>query len=235
MDFGRNSSAIQVANPAAGHSSYIDEKAQNWGGVEPDILHYLSDINQLEAFADKAANAEQLALLLEPFLDNAQKYFEAMQKLADGQVTWTELRKQFGSKVANAIARIRKLNVEFGSEMELLDAKDRATMLKIEAKRQNGLTEIASELTGDLQAELWRHQNKMESIANRGEVAEKRQSIQSSLRAKRQELLARASVGSNLGIQDKIPVAISQPAVANSVSATGTARGFTGWFQGLFN
>jgi len=75
----------------------------------------------------------------------------------------------------------------------------------------------------------------MESIANRGEVASKRQSIQSSLRAKRQELLARASVGSNLGIQDKIPVAIAQPSIANSVSATGTARGFTGWFQGLFN
>ena len=236
MDFGRNNNGrLAIANPAAGHSPHVDEKASDWGGVEADILYYLSDVNQLEAFADKAANAEQLALLLEPFLDNAQKYFEAMQKLADGQVTWTELRKQFGSKVAQAIAKIRKLNAEFGSEMELLDAKDRSAMLKIEAKRQNGLAEIASELTGDLQAELWRHENKMEAIANRSEVAEKRQSIQESLRAKRQELLSRATVGSDQGIQEKIPVIIGSSTTSNSVSATGTARGFGGWFANLIN
>ena len=236
MDFGRNNSSLAIANPAAGHSRHIDEKASDWGGVDADILSYLSDVNQLEAFADKAANAEQLALLLEPFLDNARTYFEAMGKIADGQVTWTELRKQFGSKVANAIAKIRKLNAEFGSEMELLDAKDRATMLKIEAKRQNGLAEIASELTGDLQAELWRHENKMEAIANRGAVAEKRQSIQSELRAKRKELLDRATNGTNQGVQDKIPVLVGgQSNPSNSVSATGTARGFGGWFANLIN
>jgi hypothetical protein len=88
--------------------------------------------------------------------------------------------------------------------MEQLDAKDRAAMLKIETKRQHGLAEIASELTGDLQAELWRHENKMEAIANRGEVAEKRQTIQESLRFKRQKLLSRATVGSDKGIQEKI-------------------------------
>ena len=235
MDFGRNTSAIAIANPAAGHSPHIDEKASDWGGVESDILYYLSDVNRLEEFADKATNAEQLALLLDPFLENARTYFEAMQKLADGQVTWTELRKQFGSKVANAIAKIRKLNAEFGSEMELLDAKDRAAMLKIEAKRQNGLTEIAHDLTQDLQAEMWRHQNKMEAISNKGVVAEQRQSIQSGLRAKRQELLNRATVGSNLGIQDKIPVAIAQSTASNGVSATGTPRGFGGWFANLIN
>lgn len=236
MDFGRNNSSLAIANPAAGHSPHVDEKASDWGGVDADILSYLSDVNQLEAFADKAANAEQLALLLEPFLDNARTYFEEMGKIADGQVTWTELRKQFGSKVANAIAKIRKLNAEFGSEMELLDAKDRATMLKIEAKRQNGLAEIASELTGDLQAELWRHENKMEAIANRGAVAEKRQSIQSELRAKRKELLDRATNGTNQGVQDKIPVLVGgQSNPSNSVSATGTARGFGGWFANLIN
>jgi hypothetical protein len=236
MDFGRSNSGAIIANPAAGHSPHIDEKASDWGGVEADILYYLSDVNQLEAFADKAANAEQLALVLEPFLDNARTYFEAMQKLADGQVTWTELRKQFGSKVANAIAKIRKLNAEFGSEMELLDAKDRATMLKIENKRQNSLQEVASELMGDLQAELWRHQNKMAAIENRGVVAEQRQSIQAGLREKRQALLNRATVGTNQGIRDQIPVAIAAgQAPTNSVSATGTARGFGGWFANLIN
>ena len=239
MDFGRtnnsDSSAITITNPAIGHSGYIDEKAQAWGGVEGDILYYLSDISRLEEFADKAANAEQLSLLLEPFLDNAEKYFEAMQKLADGQVTWTELRKQFGSKVANAIAKIRKLNAEFGSEMELLDAKDRAAMLRIEAKRQNGLAEIGSELAGDLQAEMWRHQNKMDAIANRGVVAEQRQSIQSALREKRQQLLNRATLGTNQGIRDQIPVSIAAgQSTTQSVSATSKPRGFGGWFGQFF-
>lgn len=240
MDFGRNnnsdSSAIVISNPAIGHSGYIDEKAQAWGGVEADILYYLSDVNRLEEFADKAANAEQLSLLLEPFLDNAEKYFEAMEKLAAGQVTWTELRSKFGGKVANAIAKIRKLNAEFGSEMELLDAKDRAAMLRIEAKRQNGLAEIGSELAGDLQAEMWRHQNKMDAIANRGVVAEQRQSIQLGLREKRQQLLNRATLGTNQGIRDQIPVAIATGQSASiGVSATGKPRGFGGWFGQFFN
>jgi hypothetical protein len=42
----------------------------------------LSDVNKLEAMADKAANAEQLALVLEPFLDNAETYLEALGKIA---------------------------------------------------------------------------------------------------------------------------------------------------------
>lgn len=230
MDFGRNdSSSSAIRNPAAGHSPYIDEKAGDWADTEADILSYLSDVTKLEAIADKAANAEQLALVLEPFLDNAETYLEALGKIADGQVTWTEIRKKFGSKVGNAIAKIRKLNAEFGSEMEQLDAKDRAAMLKIETKRQHGLAEIASELTGDLQAELWRHENKMEAIANRGEVAEKRQTIQESLRERRQKLLSRATVGSDKGIQEKIPVTIGSASLSNSVSATGTALGFGGW------
>lgn len=236
MDFGRNdSSSSAIRNPAAGHSHYIDEKAGDWADTEADILSYLSDVTKLEAMADKAANAEQLALVLEPFLDNAETYLEALGKIADGQVTWTEIRKKFGSKVGNAIAKIRKLNAEFGSEMEQLDAKDRAAMLKIETKRQHGLAEIASELTGDLQAELWRHENKMEAIANRGEVAEKRQTIQESLRERRQKLLSRATVGSDKGIQEKIPVTIGKASLSNSVSATGTALGFGGWFANVMN
>lgn len=235
MDFGRGNSSAIIANPAAGHSPHIDEKASDWGGVEADILYYLSDVNRLEEFADKAANAEQLALVLEPFLDNARTYFEAMQKIANGQATWTELRKEFGSKVANAIAKIRKLNAEFGSEMEQLDAKDRAAMLKIEATRQNKLKEIGAELLGDLQAEYWRHQNKMAAIGSRETVAEQRQSIQAALREKRQQLLNRATNGSNQGIRDQIPVAIAAgQAPANSVSASGKPRGF-GWFDNLFN
>jgi hypothetical protein len=235
MDFGRDNSSIAIKNPAAGHSPYIDEKAEDWGDVEADILAYLSDVNKLEAMADKASNAEQLALVLEPFLDNATTYLEAMGKIADGQVTWAEIRKKFGSKVANAITKIRKLNAEFGSSMEQLDARDRAAMLKIDTKRQHGLAEIASELVGDLQAELWRHENKMEAIANRGEVASKRQTIQESLKEKRQKLLSRATVGSDKGTQEKIPVVIGKANLSSSVSATGTPRGFGGWFANVMN
>jgi hypothetical protein len=237
MDFGRNNSSAVILNPAAGHSPHIDEKVSQWGGVETDILSYLSDVTKLEAFADKAANAEQLALVLEPFLDNARTYFEAMTKLADGQATWTEIKKQFGSKVANAIAKIRKLNAEFGSEMELLDARDRSTMLKIEDRRQKGLAEIAHELTQDLQAQLWQHENKIAAISSKGEVAQKRQSIQKGLQTKRQELLLRARSGTNQGVLDKVPVLVSgnpRSGDSNSVSATGKVRDFS-WFSNLMN
>ena len=89
-----------IRNPVLGHSSHIDEKAQNWGGFSADILSYLSDINKLEQFADCANNAQELSDRLEPFLDNAKVIFEAMEKLTKGQLTWTELRKQYGSHVA---------------------------------------------------------------------------------------------------------------------------------------
>jgi hypothetical protein len=237
MDFGRNNSLAVIINPAAGHSPHIDEKVLQWGNVETDILSYLSDVTKLEAFADKAANAEQLVLVLEPFLDNARTYFEAITKLVDGQVTWTELRKQFGSKVASAITKIRKMNAEFGSEMELLDARDRSTMLKIEDRRQKRLAEIAHELTQDLQAQLWQHETKIAAISSKGEVAQKRQSIQQGLQASRQRLLDKARNGTNQGIQDKVPVLVSgnaQSGVSNSVSATGKVRDFS-WFSNLIN
>lgn len=234
MDFG-------IKNPAMGHSSHIDEKALAWGSVDADILAYLSDVSKLEQFADMAQNADQLAQYLDPFLENASKYLEAMQKLADGQVTWTELRKQFGSKVANAIAKIRKLNAEFDAEMQKVDAQDRADLLRIEQKRKNALTEIAAQLHQDLQAELWRHENKISSIESRHQVSEQRQTIQEGLRARRQELLARARYGSRAlnphqEQPETIPVSVaSSGAPASSVSASGTVRGFGNWWTNFWD
>lgn len=234
MDFG-------IKNPAMGHSSHVDEKALAWGSVDADILAYLSDVSKLEQFADMAQNADQLAQYLDPFLENASKYLEAMQKLADGQVTWTELRKQFGSKVANAIAKIRKLNAEFDAEMQKVDAQDRADLLRIEQKRKNALTEIATQLHQDLQAELWRHENKISSIESRHQVSEQRQTIQEGLRARRQELLARARYGSRAlnphqEQPETIPVSVaSTSAPASSVSASGTVRGFGNWWTNFWD
>src|SRR5689334_19359129 len=119
MDFG-------IRNPLLGHSSHIDEKSQQWGGFNADILTYLSDINTLEQFADYANNANELKERLAPFLDNAKTAFETWEKLSEGQITWTELRKKYGVHIANAIAKIRKLNSEFDSEMSVIDAQDRA-------------------------------------------------------------------------------------------------------------
>jgi hypothetical protein len=234
MDFG-------IKNPVMGHSSHIDEKSLAWGSVDADILAYLSDVSKLEQFADMAQNADQLAQYLDPFLENASKYLEAMQKLADGQVTWTELRKQFSSKVANAIAKIRKLNAEFDAEMQKVDAQDRADLLRIEQKRKNALTEIATQLHQDLQAELWRHENKMSSIESRHQVSEQRQTIQSGLRARRQELLARARYGSRAlnphqEQPETIPVSVAASTTpASSVSASGTVRGFGNWWTNFWD
>ena len=70
---------FNIRNPVAGHSSHIDEKAQAWGGFDPDIYTYLCDVNRLEQFADYANNTQELAERLEPFLDNAKVAFEALE------------------------------------------------------------------------------------------------------------------------------------------------------------
>lgn len=220
-----------IRNPVMGHASHIDEKAQTWGGFSADILSYLSDINKLEQFADYANNAQELSDRLEPFLDNAKVVFEAMEKLTKGQVTWTELRKQYGSHVATAIAKIRKLNSEFDSEMSRVDAQDRADLLRIDQKRKHALAEVAAQLHHDLQAELWRHENKISSIENRQTVQAQRQAITTVLREKRQQLLARARYGTralepNSSPQDVIPFQAQNSAPTSSVSATGTVRGW---------
>lgn len=223
MDFG-------IRNPLLGHSSHIDEKSQQWGGFDADILTYLSDINTLEQFADYANNANELKERLAPFLDNAKTAFEAWEKLSEGQITWTELRKKYGVHIANAIAKIRKLNSEFDSEMSIIDAQDRADLTRIEQKRTTALTEIATQLHHDLEAELWRHQNKISTIENRQAVQMERQTIQTGLREQRQLLLNRVRYGSRAlnpqqQPQEVIPV-VTQKATAptSSVSATSTVR-----------
>jgi hypothetical protein len=182
-------------NPTFGYSEKIDEKAREWGGVEENILNYLCDVNNLEQFADMANDSDQMASYLDPFLANAEKYFDAMEKMSDGQVKWSELRKQFGAKVASSIAKIRKLDSEFGFEMERVDAQDRSDQTRIETKRQNALREIATTLQHDLQAELFRHQNKIGDITSREKVQAQRQEIASSVREKRQALMQRVKHG----------------------------------------
>jgi len=220
MDFG-------IRNPTTGHSSHIDEKALAWGGFDGDLLAYLSNIEYLEAFADMAQNSAQLAECLDPFLENAAKHIEAMTKLVDGQVTWAELRKQFGSKVAIAIQRIRKLNADFDAEMQTIDARDRADLLKVNQKREHSLAEVAAQLHTDLEAEIFRHQSKLGDINARQTVQAERQSIQQGLREKRQALLNRARFGSQVGAQSQIPVQLQDRRnPASSVSASGTVRGW---------
>jgi hypothetical protein len=190
---------FRIINPAFGYSEHIDEKARQWGGVEENILDYLCDVTNLEKFADMAHDSDQIASYIDPFLSNAEKYFDAMEKMSDGQVKWTELRKKFSSKVADSLAKIRKLDSEFGAGMELIDAQDRSDRTRLEAKRKNALTEIATTLQHDLQAELFRHQNKIADTTSREKVQSKRQEIQQSVREKRQSLLQRVKLGSRGG------------------------------------
>jgi len=197
---------FRVINPTFGWSGNIDEKSREWGGVEENILNYLCDVNHLEQFADMANDTDQLASYIDPFLQNAEKYFDGMEKLADGQVKWSELRKQFNGKVAGAIAKIRKLDAEFGSDMESINAQDSSDLLRIETKRQNSLKEIAGSLKHDLQAELFRHQNRMNDINNRQQVQTERQEIQKAVREKRASLMQRAKFGTRDGLNEQIKI-----------------------------
>jgi hypothetical protein len=186
---------FRIINPAFGYSEKIDEKGREWGGVEENILNYLCDVTNLEKFADMANDSDQMASYLDPFLDNAEKYFEAMENISDGQVKWSELRKKFGAKVAGSIAKIRKLDSEFVAGMEVIDAQDRSDQARIEAKRQHALREIATTLQHDLQAELFRHQNKIGDITSREKVQAERQALQTIVREKRQALMSRVKHG----------------------------------------
>ncbi|MBD3886543.1 hypothetical protein IFO70_33255 [Phormidium tenue FACHB-886] len=231
MDYGTS----LIRNPAAAHSGMVDAKATEWGGVDADILSYLSDVQKLEEFANAANDAEQLASYIEPFLENARTYFESMAQVAEGQVEWTELRKKFSGTVAKSIAKIRKVNAEFGSEMEVIDAQDRATMLKIEAKRKNAIAEVAADLNHALQLEMFKHQNKISSMELRQQASTERQQIQANLRAQRQALLNRVRNGSrglNAAPADRIPVTIQQG--GNTTSTSISASGQPGFWQRLW-
>jgi hypothetical protein len=235
MDYG----TTLIKNVTAAHSPAIDAKAQEWGNVDTDILSYLSDVSRLEQFANAAQDAEQMAGYIEPFLENARTYFESMQKVSEGQVEWTELRKKFGSTVAKSIAKIRKLNAEFGSEMETIDAQDRANLLKIEQKRNHAIAEVAAELNHALQMEVFRHQNKISAIELRDKANQQRQTLQQSLREKRQELMQRVRYGNRLNAApgDRIPVAIHQSGSSpqSGVSATGQPGFWGRLWNGLGN
>jgi len=197
---------FRIVNPSFGYANKIDAKSREWGGLEENILSYLCDVSNLEKFADMANDTEQLASYIDPFLANAEKYIDGMDKLADGQVKWSELRKQFSSKVAGAISKIRKLDSEFGSDIERIDAQDRSDMTRIEAKRRNSLTEIATTLKHDLQAELFRHQNKITDITNRQQIQSERQALTTTVREKRAALMQRVKFGGRDGLNEQINV-----------------------------
>ncbi|BAY95976.1 MULTISPECIES: hypothetical protein [unclassified Tolypothrix] len=210
-----------IKNSSAVHSKAIDSRAKDWGDVEADILHYLGDVSRLEEFANRANGAEQLAQYVEPFLANAQKYLESLAKVNQGQVTWTDLRKQFSSKVAQGIAKIRQVNAQFDSEMAVLDARDRAAITKIEQKRRNTLTEIASDLNQDLQIEFYRHTKQLQTIESKQATYETRQSIQSNLQQQRKQLLERIRYGSFTQQSEQIPVEVATNQPKSNWSAFG--------------
>ncbi|NET03076.1 MAG: hypothetical protein F6K61_21525 [Sphaerospermopsis sp. SIO1G1] len=186
---------FKIINPTFGYSGDIDEKSKEWIGTEENILSYLCDVNNLEKFADLANDSDQIATYIDPFLANAEKYFSAMEKMSDGQVKWTELRGKLGQKVADSIAKIRKLDSGFGFDMERIDAIDKSDQARLKAKRENTLSEIATSLEHDLKVEMFRYQSKIADITSRQTVKQERQAIQQSIREKRQLLTARVKYG----------------------------------------
>lgn len=235
MDLG-----TPIRNPAAGHSSFIDEKALEWGGVNADILYYLQSVDTLQSFADLSQNAEDLADRSDAFLENAKVLLSSLGKIAESQKTWTELRKEYGSTVANAISSIRNLNASFGVEMEKLDARDRATMTKLKQKRDNALVEIATDLNRSLEAENQRHLLQLQNAEDRQKVTEERKQITSTFQEKRKALMDRVRNGSRAlnpssePLAD-IPVSVHTPQAHQSTSnATGTPGGWGQRFQNFW-
>lgn len=191
MDFGK----IAIANPVHGHSGSVDSRALQWGGFKSDIVEYLSDIKNLESFADAANNADELSQRVDPFLENAEKMMTALGNISQGQVKYTDMKAKYGSSIAEAIRSIRKTNAEFDATLEAIDAQDKATIAKIQQKRQHKLTEIGTQLSQDLNAELFRHKEAIANITNRQAMQTQRQTASSNLREQRQALMHRAKYG----------------------------------------
>ena len=123
--------------------------------------------------------------------------------------------------------------------METIDAQDRANLLKIEQKRKHAIAEVAAELNHALQMEVFRHQNKISAIELRDKANQQRQTLQQSLREKRQELMQRVRYGNRLNAApgDRIPVAIHQSSSSpqSGVSATGQPGFWGRLWNGLGN
>lgn len=231
MDFGK----IAIANPVHGHSGFIDSRVAQWGGFKSDIVEYLSDIKNLEAFADAANNADELSQRVEPFLTNAEKMMEALGNISEGQVKYTELKAKYGNKIAESIRSIRKTNAEFDATMETIDAQDKAAIAKIQQKRQHKLAEIGTQLSQDLNAELFRHKEAISNINNRQAMQTERQTASSNLREQRQALMQRAKYGTRaLGEAppEAIEVELGEKSYDGDYLPSGVSRS---WGQDLKN
>jgi len=237
-----------VVNPAAGHSSAISDRVGQWSRTEGDILHYLGSLERIAEFADRTKHSEELANRIQPFLNNAESYMKSLSELAEGQASWTEIQKKYGSTIASAIAKIRQSDAGFNSDMEILDARERANLSKIGVKRQNIVQEAAAQLQADVRIEMMRHTNRMGDIADVVDVAQERQSVSEKLRARRRKILEKVTYGNRgrnaLPLED-LPVQVGglgrygggsprrrTDGPSEGVSASGANRGS---FGGLFS
>lgn len=189
MDFRQFSSAT------TGHSPNIDTKVKQFSGLEGDITHYLSDPDKLEELAIAANKAHEMGEFTQPFLDNVGKYLEGLAQVAEGQTKFTQLRKKFGGKVADAIAKIRQLDREFTTDLEVINAKDKAHAAKLQQRRQATLKEVAVNLQQDLQLAAWKHQNNLVTAERKLQTSQERTRIQSELAERRRALMEKVKYG----------------------------------------
>ena len=234
MDFG----ATAIANPVYGHGSSIDSRAAQWGGFKGDILEYLRDIKNLEQFANSAQDAEELSLRIDPFLENAEKMMTALGSISQGQVKFTELKSKYGNTVAEAIKAIRVANAQFDANMEAIDAQDKSAIAKIEQKRKHKLAEIGTQLSQDMAAELFRHNEAIKGITNRQSMQSERQAASSNLREQRQALMQRARHGSRaLGEAppEAIEVNLQEKNYGLDTLPSGTSRSWGGDLKNFWN
>lgn len=182
-------------NPTTGNSPNIDTKVKTFSGLSGDITTYLSDPDKLEELATAANKAHEMGEFTAPFLDNVTKYLEGLTKVVDGQTKFTQLRKKFGGKVSEAIAKLRGLEREFTTDLEVVEAKDKAHAAKLQQRRQETLKEIAVNLQQDLQLQAWKHQNNLATAQRKLQTSQERQRIQADLAEKRRALMERVRYG----------------------------------------
>ena len=216
-----------IESVVARHTPDLDALTQDWLGLASNPLEYLSDENKMSALADHAGYYETL----EPMYEIAKGHLKA---IAEGKATleefnawYADARQKALKKVGDSVHKARKSNAQLRSDFEVLDAKDRSELTKIEQKKRHDLEFIAKELVETLRIEAYKHTNKIQGQERRFATEQEREKLRASLAERRQQLTAKLRYGSR-----SLPGSETQPISIPVRMSEGTRKGFGSTFGG---
>ena len=223
-----------VESVVARNTPDLDKYTQDWLGLAANPLFYLSDETNMAALADQANYYETLKPLYPIVREHLEQVLEGKQDLEKFQSWYAEMRQKTLKQLGEYVHKARKSNTQLKADFEILDAKDRSEMTKIEQSKRQQLEYLAKELTESLRIEAFKHSNRMGEQDKRFQIATEREQIRVKLSERRQALMAKLRHGSQaLPGSEQQPLQI--PVVLNNQQQKAPVFGTnTGFFSGLW-